>query len=140
MQATTDLSARHEALRASGTLNPHPERVVDALFCAGAYEPNLFFDAHDLVQVKYEMLRRVRIERVSVSAAAAAFGFSRVTWYHLESRYDSDGMAGLLPQTRGPKPQTKKRSPSPGVQTPGVKIPAPWWNWSDSMKSCASRC
>ena len=115
MKATFDLTARQLALLASGTLNPHPERVVDALFCAGAYESNLFFDAHDLVQVKYEMLRRVRVECVSVSAAATAFGFSRVTWYHLQSRYDIHGMAGLLPQTRGPKPQTKKRSASPGM-------------------------
>jgi hypothetical protein len=36
-----------------------------------------FFDPRDLVQVKYEMLRRVRIDGASVSQAARDFGFSR---------------------------------------------------------------
>ena len=42
------------ALRQQGCLNPHPERVSDELF-----QTREFFDARDLVQVKYEMLRRV---------------------------------------------------------------------------------
>ena len=109
MKTTSELTAKHDALRASGILNPHPERVVDALFCAGMHEPLIFFDAHDLVQVKYEMLRRVRVEHGSVTAAASAFGLSRMTWYHLQGRYDVDGIGGLLPQPRGPKPRTKKR-------------------------------
>ena len=41
-------------LAGSRTLNPRPEAVVDATF--GSSE---FFDARDLVQVKYEMVRRV---------------------------------------------------------------------------------
>ena len=46
------------ALRAARALNPRPEAVADPAFTRG--DP--FFDARDLVQVKYEMLRRVLAE------------------------------------------------------------------------------
>jgi hypothetical protein len=62
---------KQAALRQNGALNPHPQHVTDRLF-----QENEFFDARDLVQVKYEMLRRVRVERAPVSQSAAAFGFS----------------------------------------------------------------
>ncbi len=139
MKITNGSTAKHDALQASGTLNPHPERVVDALFCAGMHEPSVFFDAHDLVQVKYEMLRCVRVEYVSVSAAASAFGLSRMSWYHLQSRYEVDGMGGLLPQVRGPKPRTKKRRLLSEVGVSGVITLTLRENWSDSMKRCANK-
>ena len=41
-----------EVLAGSRTLNPHPGTVTDAVF-----EGEDFFDARDLVQVKYEMVR-----------------------------------------------------------------------------------
>lgn len=92
-----------EALCASGTLHPEPARVTDPLF-----QGLPFFDGRDLVQVKYEMLRRVEREHASVQAAATAFGFSRVTWYQVKARYDRRGLVGLLPQRRGPKLNPKK--------------------------------
>ena len=52
-----------ESLRRRGCLNPDPSRVTDELFDSGE-----FFDAEDLVQVKYEMLRRVRAEQPRHSA------------------------------------------------------------------------
>jgi hypothetical protein len=63
-----------DALRESGTLNPRPAGVADEAFRASD-----FFDARDLVQVKYEMLRRVRAERTPVTRAAEVFGVSRPT-------------------------------------------------------------
>jgi hypothetical protein len=65
--------AKEAALREARCLNPRPEAVADQAFTAGPE----FFDARDLVQVKYEMVRRVRAEGQPVTAAAAAFGFSR---------------------------------------------------------------
>ncbi len=59
-------------LAASRTLNPRPEAVVDEGFRSAE-----FFDARDLVQVKYEMVRRVEADGLAVSAAAGGFGFSR---------------------------------------------------------------
>ena len=64
------------ALREARALNPRPDAVTDEEFLAEE-----FLDARDLVQVKYEMVRRVRAEGHPVSAAAAAFGFSRPSWY-----------------------------------------------------------
>ena len=45
----------------SRTLNPHPESVSDETFVASA-----FFDPRDLVQVKYEMVRKVQTDGASV--------------------------------------------------------------------------
>jgi hypothetical protein len=105
MHATQTSRLKLEALRASGTLNPRPERVADPLFHSQA-----FFDAHDLVQVKYEMLRRVACEHASVKTAAADFGFSRMAWYQGQARYERAGLAGLLPRQRGPKRHPQKQS------------------------------
>jgi hypothetical protein len=79
-------------LRASGTLHPFPERVRAPLFQA-----NPFFDAYDLVQVKYEMLRTVAHEEAWVQDAAELFGLSRTTWYQIEKKYATGGIPGLLP-------------------------------------------
>jgi transposase len=86
------------ALRARGTLNPRPHAVTDPLFVGQE-----FFDARDLVQVKYEMLRRVQAEGQSVRAAASAFGFSRPSFYQAQAGLARDGLAGLVPKKRGPR-------------------------------------
>lgn len=86
------------ALRSSRSLNLRPERVVD-----GGFLTSPFFDARDLLQVKYEMLRRVRIDGVPVSHAAAAFGFSRPSYYQAAEAVESEGLAGLLAERPGPK-------------------------------------
>lgn len=89
--------AKVKALLEEGTLNPAPEKVRDPPF-----RENDFFDPRDLVQVKYEMLRRVRIERASVTEATAAYGVSRPTYYQIQAHFDQAGVAGLVPQKRGP--------------------------------------
>jgi transposase len=85
-------------LRASRSLNPHPEVVSDEGFAASD-----FLDARDLVQVKYEMVRRVRVDKAPVSRAAAAFGFSRPSFYEAAAALDEAGLAGLVPQRPGPR-------------------------------------
>jgi len=87
-----------EALRQRGCLNPHPEKVTDPLFAEWD-----FFDSRDLVQVKYEMVRRVQTDGQAVSASAAAFGFSRPSFYQAQSLLDSGGLAALAPQKPGPR-------------------------------------
>jgi transposase len=89
---------KEDALRKKGTFNTRAERVLDVLFGKGD-----FFDARDLVQVKYEMLRRVREDGMSVARAAAAFGFSRVAFYEIQRAWMREGVSGLLPRPRGPK-------------------------------------
>jgi transposase len=85
-----------EALRKSGTLNPRPASVADETF-----RTSDFFDARDLVQVKYEMLRRVRVERDPVTRAAEAFGVSRPTFYQAQAAFEQAGLGGLVPRKRG---------------------------------------
>jgi len=50
---------KYETLRQYGALNRAAEAVRDEFFIN-----HEFFDPRDLVQVKYEMLRRVRIDGV----------------------------------------------------------------------------
>ena len=87
-----------ESLSQHGTLNTHPEDVTDDLFSNSE-----FFDPHDMLQVKYEMLRRVRQDGMAVSMAAKIFGFSRVSYYQIQHAYDQHGLAGLMPHHRGPR-------------------------------------
>ena len=89
---------KEEALRAARALNPRPEEVTDATFAASE-----FFDARDLVQVRYEMVRRVRVDGDTVSAASAGFGFSRPSWYAAAAALDEAGLPGLLPARPGPR-------------------------------------
>jgi transposase len=86
------------ALHESHTLHPHPEGVRDPLFTSGSP----FFDPRDLVQVKYELLRRVRVDGYSVSQATALFALSRPTFYAAQSAWEQAGITGLLPQSTGP--------------------------------------
>jgi len=86
------------SLRSSGSLNPTPKKVRDPVF-----QNNDFFDPMDIVQVKYELLRRVRTEGATVSDAAKSFGFSRLSYYRIQAMFDELGLCGLVPQKRGPK-------------------------------------
>jgi len=87
-----------DALRTHASLNPHPERVSDPIFTGAD-----FFDARDLVQVKYEMVRRVAVDGQSVSHSAAAFGFSRPSFYQAQSALKDGGMPALVPKRPGPR-------------------------------------
>jgi len=87
-----------EHLRSRGLLHPHPEKVKDELFHSGP-----FFDPRDLLQVRYEMLRRRRVDKLSIPKVADRFGVSRPTFYHVGAAYQAHGLPGLVPQKRGPK-------------------------------------
>ena len=85
-------------LKRTGTLNPRPGSVSDTLF-----KENPFFDPKDLLQVRYEMLRRHSVEGVSIVDVAAKFGVSRPTVYQAQAAFQQAGLTGLLPKHRGPK-------------------------------------
>jgi transposase len=90
--------AKTQALEASRTLNPRPEKVTDP-----AFGPGGFFDPADLVQVKYEMVRRVRVDGDAVSRTVAHYGFSRPSFYEAAAALDTGGLAGLVPARPGPR-------------------------------------
>jgi transposase len=91
-------SAKADSLSESGTLNPHPEKVTDHLF-----QGSSFFDPFDQMQVKYEMLRRVREDGWSVSEASRTFGFSRPSYYEAQAEFENAGLSGFIPKRRGPR-------------------------------------
>jgi transposase len=90
--------AKSDELAHSRTLNPNPERVSDEAFASSE-----FFDARDLVQVKYEMVRRVESDASTVRAAARSFGMSRQSYYSAAAALASGGLAGLVPAKPGPR-------------------------------------
>ena len=89
-------------LRQQSNLNPRAEKVSDPLF-----EQDAFFDPRDLMQVKYEMLRRVRVDDQPITKAAANFGFSRPAFYAIQQAFERFGLSGLLPKKRGPQRRHK---------------------------------
>ena len=95
---------KSKALAEQGLLNPHPERVKDSLF-----QEKDFFDPRDLIQVKYEMVRRVHQDGQTVAHASRAFGFSRPSFYQAQSGFQKKGLAGLIPKKRGPRSRHKLR-------------------------------
>jgi transposase len=92
----TDAKAR--ALRSHGALHLHPEEVHDPLFVSGEE----FFDARDLIQLRYEMLRRVRIDGQAITSVCAAYGFTRPVFYKSQQLFAGQGLLGLVPKKRGP--------------------------------------
>jgi transposase len=73
--------------------------VRDPLFTSGSP----FFDPRDLLQVKYELLRRVRVDGYSVAQATTLFALSRPTFYAAQAAWERAGMSGLLPVPTGPR-------------------------------------
>jgi transposase len=79
-------------------LNPRPEAVS-----VEAFRSSEFLDPRDLVQVKYEMVRRVRVDHDAVSYSAEAFGFSRPSYYEAAAALDAGGIPALVSQRPGPR-------------------------------------
>ena len=94
-----------EALHEFGAVHAHPDQVRDPLFLG-----DVFFDSRDLVQVRYEMLRRVRVEGHSITDTAAAFGLSRQSFYEIQGNMEREGITGLLPRKRGPRHARKLKN------------------------------
>ena len=98
------MRSKARALLEEGTMNSSPEKVSEPKFQEGE-----FFDPRDVVQVKYEMLRRVFVENASVTHAAEEYGVSRPTYYQARANFDEAGIAGLVPMKRGPRGPHKLR-------------------------------
>jgi transposase len=90
--------SKASVLAEEGTLNPAPEKVGDPKF-----QEDGFFDPRDIVQVKYEMLRRVSVDKMSVTEASDEYGVSRPTFYQARADFDDAGLGGLVPRKRGPR-------------------------------------
>src|SRR5437660_9981477 len=116
---------KSRALQQEGSLHPHPGQVNDELFLS-----HEFFDPRDLVQVKYEMLRRVQSDRQTVSQSAARFGFSRPSFYQAQAAFEQGGLPALMARKRGPKKAHKLTAEVPAFvrqaeqENPSLRPPA----------------
>lgn len=97
---------KQAALKTHGTLHPRPEQITDELF-----QDSDFFDPRDMIQVKYEMLRRVRVDRMPISRVAQKYGFSRPTVYKVQRAFARAGLIGLVPAKPGPRHAHKLSEP-----------------------------
>jgi transposase len=93
-----DSESKIKRLEENSVFNRSHAQVHDPLF-----SQHEFFCPYDLMQVKYEMVRRVHNDEWTVSRAAQTYGFSRVSFYETQKAIEDEGIAGLIPRKRGPK-------------------------------------
>ena len=98
-------SNKAEFLKSAGAWNDHARQVESSLF-----RQSDFFDPRDKVQVKYEMLRGVFADAMTVAGASNAFGYSRESFYTVAEAFRKKGIVGLVDSKRGPK-QPRKLTP-----------------------------
>ena len=114
---------KEQYLRKHGVLYPHPEHVRDELFLS-----NEFFNPQDMIQVRYEMIRRHQVDQVTIKETAKRFGVSRVTFYQIAAAYDHEGLIGLIPCKPGPKhPHKCTKEIIEFVRKKRSKDPTPTW-------------
>ena len=88
-----DDDPKTDRLRASGTLNRHPDRIR-----ADRFREDDFFDPRDLLQVRYEMVRSAKT--ATLAEVAAEFGVSVPTCFRVRRRFHEGGLQALLPLPR----------------------------------------
>lgn len=89
---------KNDVLKENGTYNLNYAGVTAPHFHKG-----IFFDPHDLIQVKYEMLRSVETGGCTVTQASQQYGLSRESFYNTRSAYETGGLQALVPKKTGPK-------------------------------------
>jgi transposase len=94
----SDSHAKRQALQAAGTFNSRSAQVRHPLF-----QQSGFFDPEDLLQLKYETLRALEVDKCPMATAARQFGLSRPTIYQAQNQFQQQGLEGLLPRKRGPR-------------------------------------
>ena len=96
------MSTKADYLRETGCFNSNHASVTANVFASSP-----FFDARDIVQVKYEMVRAASGGEGSVTDIAEAYGFSRKSYYQAREAFDVGGLCALVPKKTGPKGPTK---------------------------------
>lgn len=96
------MAGKTEILKKNGTYNRNYHAVK-----AEEFQQGIFFDAKDLAQVKYEMLRSVAKGENSVLEASSKYGFSRQSFYSIKNVMEKEGIGALIPKKTGPKDSHK---------------------------------
>lgn len=90
---------KEKILLQAGALNKHPEKITSPIFMK-----HDFFDPLDKVQIKYEMLRANRVDKIKVSEISKQFNYSRDGFYRILRKFKKNGIAGLF------EPSCKKKN------------------------------
>lgn len=90
--------SKTDFLRRYRTFHVRHEAVTDPLF-----GDDDFFDPRDLLLVKCEMLRRVRLESQPIAPVVRRFALCRDTFYEAWERWRQRGLLGLVPEAPGPR-------------------------------------
>ena len=98
-------SNKGDFLKTAGAWNDRARQVDSPLF-----RQSDFFDPRDKVQVKYEMLRAVFADAITVAGSSSVFGYSRESFYTVAEAFRERGIVGLVDSKRGPK-QPRKLTP-----------------------------
>jgi hypothetical protein len=85
------MNSKNDFLKEEGLLNLNAKKVVHPLFKSVD-----FFDPSDLAQVRYELLRATKQEKISVAKTCRLFGFSREYFYRLSHSFMETGFPALL--------------------------------------------
>jgi len=126
---------KEAALAGARCLNPHPEQVTDAEFLASD-----FFDARDAVQVKYEMVRKVKAGGAPVTEAAAAFGYSRPAYYAAAAAMEACPPTRTERRSTGPCPcshHLAERLLNRATARMPARSPPPAAGWTPATSNCA---
>jgi len=89
---------KKDILMENGTFNKNYKNVKAAKFIN-----DQFYDPMDIAQVKYEMLKEVEQNGITITDAADNYGFSRTAYYNIKDAFSSQGIKGLIPEKSGPK-------------------------------------
>jgi transposase len=92
------INKKNKLLKENGIWNKNHQKVKNSLF-----EENDFFDPKDIIQVKYEMLRKINKENASITDISIGFGFSRPAIYKTIKDFKEKGFLGFIPQKPGPQ-------------------------------------
>lgn len=123
-------ASKSEFLIRHRTFHVGHAQVTDSLF-----EIDGFFDPRDLLQVKYERLRHVRVDGGPVGRAAREASLSRTAWYDAMHRWETGGLMGLLPVLSGPRPNNAHvRTDTDGPQKRGLISKAIATSWGRGIR------
>jgi len=90
--------SKKDILVENGTYNKNYMHVK-----APKFIDDRFFDPMDIAQVKYEMLKEVERNGMTITDATDNYGFSRTTYYNIKDAFSAQGIKGLIPEKSGPK-------------------------------------
>jgi len=81
---------------------------MDELVIQGEKEKRFIIDLNDPLQMRYELVRELKLSGSPKEEICAKFGYSRVMGHLYESAWDKSRWEGLKDKKKGPKRKSKR--------------------------------